>query len=196
MQMDKMPDKIDPCIEELRLCISRLSRSHARMRLLAIASCVLFAVTLMIGLRSPDRSASIECNEITVIDKSGRKRMWLGVDGGQPGLVLFDSHGRPRAALGIAPPYQEPSLGFFTSQGIPSLAIGQFKKGPALTMAASNGKPALAVECLAQGSVITLNDDDGKNRIKLGVTDAGPAILLMDKSGSPVWNVSGDRMNP
>lgn len=194
--MDKMPEKNDPCIEELRLCISRLSRSHARMRLLAIATCALLALTLMLGQRGPDNSTSIECNEITVIDKSGRKRIWLGVEGGQPGLVLFDSHGKPRAALGIAPPHQEPSLGFFTSEGIPSLAIGQFEQGPALTMAASNGKPALAIEYLAQGSVITLNDTDGKNRIKLGVTDAGPAILLMDTSGRPVWNVSEDRIKP
>ena len=194
--MDKIPDKNDPRIEELRLCIARLSRSQARIRLLAIASCALFALTLMIGLQNPHRTASIECNEITVIDKSGRKRIWLGVDGGQPGLVLFDSHGKPRAALGIALPHQEPSLGFFTSQGIPSLAIGQFEQGPALTMAASNGKPALAVEYLAQGSVITLNDNDGKNRIKLGVTDAGPAILLMDESGRVVWNISEDGIKP
>lgn len=84
-------------MEELRLRVARLEAENGRLRRIGVAALLLFALPLL-SAAAPRRGSSFRINTLAIVDSENRVRARLGVENGEPGLLLLDENGVVRTA--------------------------------------------------------------------------------------------------
>ena len=94
--------------------------------------CILAMVTIaialpFIGCESDGQNDNLELSklrvrELVLTDSKGQQRAWIGLESGQPSVLLFDDGGRIRLGLGLDND-GSPQIGLSNVAGIPVLNL-------------------------------------------------------------------------
>jgi hypothetical protein len=103
---------------------------------------------------------------LTILAKSGKHAIGIGVDNESAGIGLYDKDGREHLSLGAAPDGSAAGLGVTYASGKEAIGLGY---GPT-------------------GSGISLRDANGRDRAALGMPPGGGAgFFTRDEHGKDTW---------
>jgi len=140
--------------------------------------------------------------EFRLVDKQGVVRATLAMSAEGPGLVLYDSSGRPHALFTLTGQQETPVLSLMDGQGKHRATMAIKTNGePYLSLRDNRGRNRIALLVDHAGeAAMTIYDGSGRERAILGNTDltrirrtgfieqkALPALILLDKSGQVLW---------
>lgn len=181
--------------------LARLERQNQRLRILMLALIVIAAGGMLLSSVRPVRAQApawkrtVEAEGFVLRDANGRVRAVLDMSAGWPGLVLFDSSGRPVIGLEGTPVGQEISLG---TPGGEEAILGVTKGGAGLTFSDRPFHPNVKLEGSADSSSLTLKDSGGFESV-IGHTalttpatgeksqSSAASIHLFNKKGNVIW---------
>lgn len=90
-------------------------------------------------------------NQLVLTDSKGQQRAWLGLEGDQPSLLLFDKAGRIRLGLGLDLD-GSPQIGLSNLAGIPVLNLAMDQDGNmGLLIVNEDGTPRVVTGVSADG---------------------------------------------
>ncbi len=84
-------------MEDLVRRVERLEAENRRLRRIGLAALLVALLPLLLAA-APRRGSYFKINTLAVADREGRIRARLGVENGEPGLLLFDEQGVLRTA--------------------------------------------------------------------------------------------------
>ena len=134
----------------------------------------LFVLFMPLGLMACESQApkekleldKLEVQELVLTDSKGQQRAWIGLEAGQPSILLFDDSGRIRLGLGLDND-GSPQIGLSNVAGIPVLN---------LAMDGDGNMGLLVVNEQGLPRVVTGVGSDGKARADL-YSDTGFKIF-------------------
>ncbi len=153
---------------DLEQRLVRLERGNRRMKRIGAFVLLTAAVVLLSGQAKGKDLQHLEVRSLTLKDKDGKTRAYLGTGADAPGLLLFDRDGKMRAGFSVA------------ADGSPALALYYRDGMRARLSLLTDGSPALA-----------LWDKGGHMRAVLNVDAEGsPRVRLFDTKvpkGEVIW---------
>lgn len=138
-----------------------------RLRIANRILLALFLVALVVpyvliqGTRTPDVDTVLRARALEILDDHGHVRAEVSLDGGGPGIALFDHDGNPVASMTA------------------------YAEEPGVTLY-RNGNRVAGLAAANDASALVLFDAEGRARAVVGVNEDGPVVETFDANGNPV----------
>ncbi len=190
--------------------------SRGKWAMMTVAVCVLAAAVAVAYAAGTQAAVPVQevvkAQRFELVDAEGKARAVLALKDGDPGLVLLDKDGRPRAWLDGGNSVSGPGLrlydgtSFFARSeltlrgGEPFLLLyGKDERGCAalsldvvgvlsgFTLPDKDDKLRALMGVEGEMLGLTLQDKDGELRSALVLVDGNPRLLLRDKEGKVIW---------
>ncbi len=145
--------------------VKQLERQNRRFKQLGAVAIVLAGVAVAMGQEAPKKPKTIEAEKFVVVDGRGKHRATLGMEGGNPTLVLADLAGKPlmtfRTRNGKSAMY------IFDANGTPRVELALAKRGPVLNFIGENSALRVSLAGAGPDSRLHLYQEDGGNIFKV-----------------------------
>lgn len=143
----------------------------------------------------PAVAQTVRARSISIVDDTGRERIFLGMDGDRVGMLMRDAEKRERVALGYTgAEYDYWVLGFMDAEGQPRFGCGVRDDGTESGGHVSDGSGAMRIS-FGEGSSgvgIALRNSAGQERLGIGIGPGagGGDFVMKDAEGNAIWRAS------
>ncbi|OFV94413.1 MAG: hypothetical protein A3H28_09725 [Acidobacteria bacterium RIFCSPLOWO2_02_FULL_61_28] len=158
--------------------LEKLEKQNRRFKQIGAVALIIVGSVVLMGQAPPPRT--VEANEFTLRDGSGRVRGQLSMTNSGPALSLYDQNGHVRTMLDVLA--SGPGLSLLDANGKIRAALVVEANGPGLALVDGNGKKRAMVNLVAEGPGIYLFDDAEKGRVALYLLAGEPKLSLRDRN--------------